>query len=78
MIRGSFLLVDDEPKIRVALADALKAEGHDVTATGSPREALRWLGDRPFDVLVRQILRLFDVRRALLLEPQAVGKRLVC
>ena len=33
---------------------------------------------RPFDVLVRQILRLFDVRRALLLEPQAVGKRLVC
>ncbi|HWB30034.1 MAG TPA: sigma-54 dependent transcriptional regulator [Vicinamibacterales bacterium] len=52
MIRGSFLLVDDEPKIRTALAEALKAEGHDVAATGSPREALRWLGDRPFDVLV--------------------------
>ncbi len=52
MIRGSFLLVDDEPKIRMALAEALKAEGHDVAATGSPREALRWLGDRPFDVLV--------------------------
>jgi DNA-binding NtrC family response regulator len=52
VIRGSFLLVDDEPKIRTALADALKAEGHDVAATGSPREALRWLGDRPFDVLV--------------------------
>jgi DNA-binding NtrC family response regulator len=52
VIRGSFLLVDDEPKIRTALAEALKAEGHDVAATGSPREALRWLGDRPFDVLV--------------------------
>jgi acetolactate synthase-1/3 small subunit/acetolactate synthase II small subunit len=33
---------------------------------------------RPFEVLVRQILRLFDVRNALLLEPQVAGKRLVC
>lgn len=33
---------------------------------------------RPIEVLVRQILRLFDVRNALLLEPQVVGKRLVC
>ena len=32
---------------------------------------------RPFDVLVRQILRLFDVRHAFLVEPQA-GQRLVC
>jgi acetolactate synthase II small subunit len=32
---------------------------------------------RPFDVLVRQIMRLFDVRHALLVEPQA-GRRLVC
>ncbi len=52
MIRGSFLLVDDEPKIRQALGSALKAEGHDVAATGSSREALRWIGERPFDVLV--------------------------
>lgn len=33
---------------------------------------------RPFDVLVRQVLRLLDVRHALLLEPQAAGKRFVC
>jgi two-component system, NtrC family, response regulator HydG len=52
VIRGSFLLVDDEPKIRQALRDALQGEGHDVAATGSPREALRWLSERPFDVLV--------------------------
>jgi acetolactate synthase-1/3 small subunit/acetolactate synthase II small subunit len=32
---------------------------------------------RPFDVLLRQIARLFDVRHAYLLEPQA-GQRLVC
>ena len=33
---------------------------------------------RPIDVLVRQILRLLDVRHALLVEPQAAGRRLVC
>jgi DNA-binding NtrC family response regulator len=44
--------VDDEPKIRQTLAATLRAEGHDVTATGSPREALRLLGERPFDLLV--------------------------
>jgi DNA-binding NtrC family response regulator len=49
---GSILLVDDEPKIRTALAQALEDEGHDVTATGSPREALRLVNERPFDVVV--------------------------
>lgn len=33
---------------------------------------------RPVDVLVRQILRLIDVRQAFLIEPQAAGQRLVC
>lgn len=32
---------------------------------------------RPFDVLVRQIMRLFDVRHACVVEAQA-GRRLVC
>jgi DNA-binding NtrC family response regulator len=49
---GSILLVDDEPKIREALSQALVDDGHDVVATGSPREALRLLTDRPFDLLV--------------------------
>ena len=52
MTRGSVLLVDDEPKIRQALQEALCEEGHDVTATGDPREALRLVRERPFDVLV--------------------------
>ena len=52
MTHGSILLVDDEPKIREALAAALRDEQHDVTATGSPREALRVLNERPFDLLV--------------------------
>ncbi len=33
---------------------------------------------RPIDVLLRQILRLLDVRHALLVEPQAAGQRQVC
>jgi DNA-binding NtrC family response regulator len=52
MTRGSILVVDDEPKIRQALAQALGDEGHSVAATGSPREALRLLGQRPFDLVV--------------------------
>ena len=49
---GSVLLVDDELKIRQALARALTDDGHDVVATGSPRDALRMLNERPFDLLV--------------------------
>ncbi len=52
MTRGSVLLVDDEPKIRQALTEALRDEGHEVVATGSPREALRLVTERPFDLLV--------------------------
>jgi two-component system response regulator AtoC len=49
---GSILLVDDEVKIRQALASALTDEGHDVVATGSPHEALRLINERPFDLLI--------------------------
>jgi DNA-binding NtrC family response regulator len=52
VIRGSVLLVDDEPKIRQALAEALRTEGHEVIATGRPHEALQLIGQRPFDLLV--------------------------
>jgi acetolactate synthase II small subunit len=34
--------------------------------------------DRSFDVLIRQILRLFDVRAALLLESQTADARAAC
>lgn len=52
MAFGSVLLVDDEPKIRQALSQALLDDGHYVVSTGSPREALRLLAERPFHVLV--------------------------
>jgi two-component system, NtrC family, response regulator AtoC len=49
---GSILLVDDEAKIRNALAQALREDGHEVVAVGSPREAQRLLARGTFDVLV--------------------------
>jgi acetolactate synthase regulatory subunit len=33
---------------------------------------------RPFDVLIRQILRLFDVHSALVIESQSSDKRVAC
>ncbi|HTM25466.1 MAG TPA: sigma-54 dependent transcriptional regulator [Vicinamibacterales bacterium] len=49
---GSILLVDDEAKIRNALAQALREDGHEVVAIGSPREAQRLLARGTFDVLI--------------------------
>ncbi|HEY3883946.1 MAG TPA: sigma-54 dependent transcriptional regulator, partial [Vicinamibacterales bacterium] len=49
---GSILLVDDEAKIRDALANALREDGHEVVATGSPRDGQRLLQRGTFDVLL--------------------------
>jgi len=49
---NSVLLVDDEPKIRLALESALRDDGYEVVAAAGAREAQRLLADRLFDVLV--------------------------
>ncbi|MBI2833304.1 MAG: sigma-54-dependent Fis family transcriptional regulator [Acidobacteria bacterium] len=49
---GSILLVDDEAKIRHALASALRDEGHEVVVSDSARDAQRLLARRLFDVLL--------------------------
>jgi len=51
-IRGSILLVDDEEKILKALGRALRAAGHEVIETTSPRDAQRLLTERSFDVVL--------------------------
>jgi DNA-binding NtrC family response regulator len=51
-IRGSILLVDDEEKILKALGRALRAAGHEVIETTSPRDAQRLLAERAFDVML--------------------------
>ena len=52
MRRGSILVVEDEPKIRQALVDALIDEGHDAVAVPGGRQALTLIAERPFDLLV--------------------------
>jgi len=52
MTRGSILLVDDEVKIRKALAGALREEGHEVLTAASAVQARRVIGQRPVDVLI--------------------------
>src|SRR3954447_18562240 len=49
---GTILLVDDEAKMRNALAQALREDGHEVVAVGNPREAQRLLSRGAFDVLL--------------------------
>jgi DNA-binding NtrC family response regulator len=50
--RGTILLVDDEAKIRNALASALRDEGHEVVTAASAHEARQLLGQRLFDLLI--------------------------
>jgi len=50
--RGSVLVVDDEPKIRQALVNALKDDGHDAVAAPGGREALALISERSFDLAV--------------------------
>jgi DNA-binding NtrC family response regulator len=45
-------VVEDEPKIRQALVDALIDEGHEAMAVAGGRQALALLAERPFDLLV--------------------------
>src|SRR4029079_11973678 len=51
-IRGSILLVDDEEKILKALGRALRAAGHEVIETASPRDAQLLRAERSFDVML--------------------------
>ena len=64
MTTGSILLVDDEAKILSALATALRDEGHEVVATGSPHEAQRLLAQRLFDQRIVALAGELDAESA--------------
>jgi PAS domain S-box-containing protein len=49
------LLVDDDLALLEATSELVKMLGHVPVTTGSPDEALRWLGDRNFDVLLADL-----------------------
>lgn len=46
------LIVDDEPDIVRMLRRVLRSEGHELTTTTDPREAVELLGTRRFDLLL--------------------------
>jgi signal transduction histidine kinase/CheY-like chemotaxis protein len=49
------LVVDDEPEIAEFLRDLLEAAGHGVALAGNGREALRWLDQQEFDLLLSDL-----------------------
>jgi DNA-binding NtrC family response regulator len=49
------LLIDDEPSIRLAVADALRDAGHNVTTASDGAEGLALASERAFDVVVSDI-----------------------
>ena len=49
------LVVDDEPKMTSLVCGALEDEGHDVTTTISPAEALRLIDEHAFDIVITDL-----------------------
>jgi DNA-binding NtrC family response regulator len=49
------LLIDDEPELREALADTIKAAGHSVTELENGQEAARLVTDKSFDVVLSDV-----------------------
>lgn len=66
---GQLLVVDDEPFLRDAVAASLRFLGFEVTTAETGRDALRLARDRPFDLMVLDVMLPdtdgFDVVRRL-------------
>src|SRR5581483_1012993 len=52
---GRILVVDDDPRARDLIVSSLRADGHDVDASGNGLEALRLLGREWYDVIVSNL-----------------------
>ena len=53
--RGSILVVDDEPAMRLLLSSVLKEEGHDVSAAASGEEALQFIAKRHYHLVLTDL-----------------------
>ena len=56
MVGSRILVVEDDPRLAATLERVLVAEGHDVEAAGDGNEALRRARERPFDLVVLDIM----------------------
>jgi DNA-binding response OmpR family regulator len=52
---GRVLVVDDDDDVRDVTGMILEDMGYQVRTTGSGSEALRWLGEEPYDLLVLDV-----------------------
>ncbi|MBL7201719.1 MAG: response regulator transcription factor [Anaerolineae bacterium] len=73
------LIVDDEATLRMTMADLLEAEGREVVAAASGEEALAYLEDGNFDLLIVDLimpgidgLQVIDVAKKLIPEAQII------
>jgi two-component system cell cycle sensor histidine kinase/response regulator CckA len=53
---GRILVVDDDPGARDLIVSSLRADGHDVDASGNAFEALRLLGRQCYDLIVSDLM----------------------
>ena len=54
-LKGSILVVDDEPAMRLLLSSVLKDEGHDVTAAATGEEAVQLIAKRHYHLVVTDL-----------------------
>ena len=55
MIRGSVLIIDDEPLMRVSMVDALKAVGYEVQEASTGLEGLERLQASRFNLVITDL-----------------------
>ncbi len=53
---ASILIAEDDKAVREFVSRALQQEGHDIIAVGDGQQALTALGNRPFDMLLADIV----------------------
>jgi len=53
---GRILVVEDDPGARDFIVSSLRADGHDVDASGNAFEALRLLGRQCYDLIVSDLM----------------------
>ena len=56
MTTSRILVVEDDPRLAATLQRLLAAEGHDVEIAGDGHDGLRRARDRPFDLVVLDIM----------------------
>src|SRR5438105_14804639 len=56
MAGSRILVVEDDPRLAATLERVLAAEGHDVEVAGDGGDALRLARERPFDLVVLDIM----------------------